>query len=142
MNPGALAGVITGVTELQDNVLGPAIVADMVRYAPERTGELRAGIHHYMDGTTLVVVSDAPYSAWVELGHRVFHPSTGVTGPEVVPEEPFMRPALYKYRTPEMLDPPAIFPVAVGHPGGPTYPHLIEYEVEKLGWVPQPGFIV
>lgn len=38
------------------------------------------------------------YAAWVELGHRVYHPSTGVTGPEVVPSEPFLRPALYTER--------------------------------------------
>lgn len=38
------------------------------------------------------------YAAYVEMGHRVFHPSTRITGPEVVPPEPFLRPALYQQR--------------------------------------------
>ena len=38
------------------------------------------------------------YAADVELGHRVYHPSTGTTGPEVVPPHPFLRPALYVER--------------------------------------------
>jgi hypothetical protein len=142
VHPGAMVGIVTGVVELQDKVLGPLITADAIRYAPERSGELKASLHHYMDGTTLIIEASAPYSAWVELGHRVFHPSTGLTGPEIVPEEPYLRPALYKYRSPDMLEPPAFFPIAVGHPGGPTYPNLIMYEEDKLNWHPSKNFQV
>lgn len=39
------------------------------------------------------------YAAYVELGHRVFHPSTRTVGPEVVPAEPFLRPALFQHRS-------------------------------------------
>lgn len=39
------------------------------------------------------------YAAFVELGHRVAHPSTGIVGPEVVPPRPFLRPALFQQRS-------------------------------------------
>ena len=49
-------------------------------------------VHHVEEG-------GRTYAAYVELGHRVYHPSTGVTGPEVVPAEPFLRPALFMRRS-------------------------------------------
>lgn len=48
-------------------------------------------VHHVDEG-------GRAYAAFVELGHRVFHPSTGVVGPEVVPAQPFLRPALFQER--------------------------------------------
>lgn len=48
-------------------------------------------VHHVEEG-------GRAYALWVELGHRVYHPSTGVVGPEVVPAEPFLRPALFTRR--------------------------------------------
>jgi hypothetical protein len=134
IDPGAIPNIEISIANFQDDTLGPLIVADAKRYAPHRTGNLAASIGHEVVGLTLYVFAMAPYAAWVELGHRVFHPSTGVTGPEVVVEEPFMRPALYKYRTPEMLEPPATFPVGIARPGGPTYPTVREYEQHVLGW--------
>jgi hypothetical protein len=48
-------------------------------------------VHHVEDeGRT--------YALFVEMGHRVFHPSTRVTGPESVPPHSFLRPALYQER--------------------------------------------
>ena len=38
------------------------------------------------------------YAAWIELGHRVYHPSTQTVGPESVSPRPFLRPALYTER--------------------------------------------
>lgn len=38
------------------------------------------------------------YAAYVELGHRVYHPSTGMVGPGTVAPRPFLRPALYTAR--------------------------------------------
>ena len=38
------------------------------------------------------------YATFVELGHRVFHPSTRIVGPQVVQAQPFLRPALYQER--------------------------------------------
>src|ERR1700722_7010353 len=71
---------------LFEEKLGPDITADAVRYAPlgpsrgedpkhPRTpphegGELKGDISFHMDDRTLVVRSDAPYSADVEGGTR------------------------------------------------------------------------
>ena len=40
-----------------------------------------------------------PYALWVEMGHRIAHPSTGIVGPEVKAAEPFLRPALFTRRS-------------------------------------------
>jgi hypothetical protein len=85
-----------------DTRLGPDIADDARRYCPERTGALRSSIEHHVEGDDLIVSAtgsdERTYAAYVELGHRVYHPSTGVTGPEVVPPQPFLRPALYTTR--------------------------------------------
>jgi len=116
------------VEEFLDGRLGPDIAADARRYCPksartqgrETAGQLRyhSGYrreadtspgslaesieHHISDGGALIVAAtgndEREYAVYVELGHRVFHPSTRVTGPEVVPPEPFLRPALYQQR--------------------------------------------
>lgn len=92
------------VEEFLGQRLGPDIAADARRYAPERTGALRDSIEHHLEGGTLIVSATGgdggrEYAAWVELGHRVHHPSTGITGPEVVPPEPFLTPALMQERS-------------------------------------------
>jgi len=133
MNMGATAEIEVASAAFLDDRLGPLIEEDAKRYAPKRTSKMADTIYHNVEGETLYIISPAPYSAWVELGHRVFHPSTGLAGPDFVPEQPFLRPAIYKYRTPESPDPPANFPVAISHPGI-SYPTLYLYEVEKLGW--------
>jgi hypothetical protein len=83
-----------------DDYLGPKI-ADRARiYCPVDTGALRDSIDKSMEGTTLVVsavggAGGREYAAYIELGHRVFHPFTHVTGPEWAVARPFLRPALY-----------------------------------------------
>ncbi|MHB1956706.1 MAG: hypothetical protein ACYCOU_23525 [Sulfobacillus sp.] len=134
MELGAIAEIHAAVDVFLDDRLGPLIVEDAKRYAPKRTGEMASTIFHTVLDGVLYIVSPAPYSAWVELGHRVFHPHTGIVGPEAVPEEPFLRPALYKYRTPQIEDPPATYPVAVSHPGGASFPNLLTYEEDVLHW--------
>lgn len=78
--------------------LGPEIEERAKRYVPIDTGALRESIEHHMDGTTLVVSATGSdvrtYAAYIELGHHVYHPSTGITGPEWVPGQPFLKPAL------------------------------------------------
>lgn len=86
-----------------EDSLGPDIAGDARRYCPERTGSLKDSIEHHIDGDDLIVSATGgddgrTYAAYVELGHRVYHPSTGITGPEVVPPQPFLRPALYQQR--------------------------------------------
>lgn len=78
--------------------LGPEIEERAKRYVPIDTGALRESIEHHMNGTTLVVSATGSdvrtYAAYIELGHHVYHPSTGITGPEWVPGQPFLKPAL------------------------------------------------
>ena len=63
-----------------------------VSLRPGRLGNVRTReVHHVDEG-------GRTYAAYVELGHRVYHPSTGITGPEVVAPRPFLRPALYQER--------------------------------------------
>lgn len=116
----AIGHVEADIEEFLDTELGPLITADAIRYAPKHTGRLAAGIEYYTDGTQLIVYSTAPYTLDVEFGHRVYHRFTGVVGPEVVPEEPFLRPALYKYRSPQDPEgtPPLVAP-GVEHVGTP-----------------------
>jgi hypothetical protein len=86
------------------NRLGPDIAGDALRYCPEDTGSLKDSIEHHLEGGDLIVSATGgaggrTYAAYVELGHRVYHPSTGETGPEVVPPSPFLRPALFQQRS-------------------------------------------
>jgi hypothetical protein len=118
--------VEAGMQQLFEDRLGPDIAGDAARYAPRRTGALAASVEHHIEGGDLIVsasgggvdedgnlyVSRRPghgvhhhveeegrtYAAYVELGHRVYHPSTGKTGPDTVAPQPFLRPALYKDR--------------------------------------------
>jgi hypothetical protein len=62
--------------------------ADQANYAGTSTTR---EVHHVDEG-------GRTYAVFVELGHRVYHPSTGITGPEVVPSQPFLRPALFTRR--------------------------------------------
>jgi len=48
-------------------------------------------VHHVEEG-------GRAYGAFVEAGHRKYHPSTGIVGPDVVAPRPFLRPALYQRR--------------------------------------------
>lgn len=87
---------------LADEKLGPAIAGDAYRFCPKDTEALADSVEHHMNGDVLVIKAtgsdERTYAAYVEMGHRVFHPSTGIVGPEEVPAEPFLRPALYQIR--------------------------------------------
>lgn len=48
-------------------------------------------VHHVDEG-------GRTYALWVEMGHRVYHPSTHTVGPEVVAAQPFLRAALFQRR--------------------------------------------
>ena len=89
--------------EYADTNLGPAIRDDARRYCPVDTGDLKDSITYDVATDHALIVSaygsdERWYAAYVELGHRVYHPSTGVVGPEIVPPQPFLRPALYQHR--------------------------------------------
>ena len=104
------------VHDFLDHTLGPLITADAIRYAPKRSGALKASIRYWVKDNTLYVGAFTGYAAYVELGHRVYHRFKRQIGPEVVPPEPYLRPALYKHRSAEMPDPPATYPVGTQHP--------------------------
>lgn len=100
----AMAQVMTAWGEFAEQRLGPDIARDAARFCPERTGALKESIEHHMDGDALIVSATGGdkgrvYAVYLELGHRVYHPSTGITGPEVVPPQPFLRPALFQERS-------------------------------------------
>jgi hypothetical protein len=99
-----LENVMASVSQWLDDDLGADIEADAVRYCPVDTGALRDSIEHHLNGNVLVVKATGSderfYARWVETGHRVAHPSTGIVGPERVPAQPFLRPALYAVRRP------------------------------------------
>lgn len=99
---GGEAEVLAAVDELFDTKLGPAIAKDAARYAPKRSGDLAGSVEHHLEGHTLIVSAtgsdERDYAAYVELGHRIYHPSTGRSGPDTVPPQPFLRPALYQER--------------------------------------------
>lgn len=102
MEPGWEEQVKTAAGQLLDQ-LGHEVEVDAKRYAPKDTGALARSIEHHMEGHTVVIsarggAGGREYAVYVELGHRVYHPSTGRTGPEVVPPQPFLRPALYQFR--------------------------------------------
>jgi hypothetical protein len=121
IDPDAIGHIEADIEEFLGTELGPLITADAIRYAPKRTGALAAGIEYYTDGLSLFVYSTAGYTLDVEFGHRVFHRFSGRVGPEIVPEEPFLRPALYKYRSPEDPEgtPPLVAP-GIQRSGRPT----------------------
>jgi hypothetical protein len=94
--------VSRAVDDFLDTRLGPDIASDARRYCPERTGALRSSIEHHLENGHLIVSAtgsdERTYALYVEAGHRVYHPSTGRVGPETVPPQPFLRPALYSQR--------------------------------------------
>lgn len=95
--------VLEAWDEYADTRLGPAIRDDAKRYAPVDTGALRDSIENHMgDDHALIVKAtgsdERTYALYLETGHRVYHPSTGVVGPEIVPPSPFLTPALYQQR--------------------------------------------
>lgn len=103
MSPGWQERLMERWRQFADAKLGPAITDDMRRYCPVDTGALRDSIEHHMNADALIVKATGgaegrTYAAWIELGHRVYHPSTGIVGPEVVAPQPFIRPAVYQVR--------------------------------------------
>jgi HK97 gp10 family phage protein len=69
--------------------LATQVMADAKRIVPVRTGRLRASIGTgHIDGNSAVVQASAPYAGYVELGTRYMR------------AQPYLRPALYKFRSP------------------------------------------
>lgn len=77
------------------------VESDAKALAPVDTGRLRASISSEVSGDTARIGSDLDYAGFVEEGHRVAYRgadgATHYTG-EVVPPQPFLKPALYRKR--------------------------------------------
>jgi hypothetical protein len=128
MDPDFIPKVRADTAIFMDERLGPPIAGDARRYAPvgestpatprkapHEAGELKASITHYMEGEVLIVEAAAPYAAYIEMGtfphiiraqgpwslHNVLtdqYWGRPVHHPGNRPE-PYLRPALYRYRT-------------------------------------------
>lgn len=94
--------VLAATAQLLDGDIGPDIADDARGFCPVLTGDLQQSIEHHMNGYVLIVKATGSderfYALYVEMSHRVFHPSTRIVGPEVVPAQPFLRPALWQIR--------------------------------------------
>jgi len=101
-DPDAQAHIDDAIAAFFLDELGPAIRDDAKRFCPKRTGGLAGSIERHLEGRTLIVSAsgseDRAYAAYVELGHRIYHPSTQTAGPDVVAPSPYLRPALYAQR--------------------------------------------
>lgn len=77
------------------------VLVDAKAGAPVDTGELRDSLESEVRGETGRVGTDLNYGVYVEEGHRVAYAGpdgeTVFTG-EVVPPQPYLRPALYRKR--------------------------------------------
>lgn len=82
-----------------DRHLGPAILADAQRAVPVDSGDLQRDLGHEAHGAELRVgpKGDTDYGAYVELGSAHVS-STGTV--YHIPASPFLRPSLYRRRTP------------------------------------------
>ena len=105
IDDGAIRAAIgEGLGKVARERLGPAIREDAKRFCPVDTGALRDSIKDSYDeaSQTLYVTAtgdgERNYAYFVETGHRVWHPSTGIVGPQRVAPEPFMRPAIWQQR--------------------------------------------
>jgi hypothetical protein len=124
MAPGADAAlrdaVAAGLEKLFDKRLGPDITADAERGCPKLTGRLSASLRFRIDRSarlpSLIVGSfpddkgRVPYAAAVEMGFhgmeavRSYVTKTGRRVPARIrrgntPEQPYLRPALYRKRS-------------------------------------------
>ncbi len=88
------------VRELLERLSGE-VLEDAKALCPVDTGHLRESLSRGIEGTTARIGTDLNYGLYVEEGHRVAYRGedgeTHFTG-EVVPPQPFLRPALYRLR--------------------------------------------
>lgn len=98
--PGWKEKIADDVRELFSKLTGE-VLEDAKRLVPVDTGHLRESLSSEIRGDTARIGSDLNYALYVEEGHRV-----GYAGPDggtvftgdVVPPQPYLRPALYRRR--------------------------------------------
>lgn len=92
--------IAADVRELFGKLVGD-VLDDAKRLVPVDTGHLRESLSSEINGDTARIGSDLNYALYVEEGHRVAYRGadgeTHFTG-DVVPPQPYLRPALYRKR--------------------------------------------
>lgn len=94
------ARINADVQELFGKLVGD-VLDDAQRLVPVDTGHLLESLDSEINGDTARIGSDLNYALYVEEGHRVAYAGpdgeTVFTG-DVVPPQPYLRPALYRKR--------------------------------------------
>lgn len=86
MDAAARAEIDAAITRMLEKV-GRDVAADAARFAPIRSGALKASVKvEPVQDNTVVVRANANYAGYVELGTRYMH------------AQPYLRPALYRVR--------------------------------------------
>ncbi|RSM60581.1 hypothetical protein DMH03_17690 [Amycolatopsis sp. WAC 01376] len=92
--------ITADVRELFGRLVGE-VLDDAKRLVPVDTGHLRESLSAEINGDTARIGSELNYALYVEEGHRVAYAGpdgeTVFTG-DVVPPQPYLRPALYRRR--------------------------------------------
>ncbi|QKV74539.1 HK97 gp10 family phage protein [Amycolatopsis sp. Hca4] len=92
--------IAADVRELFGQLVGE-VLDDAKRLVPVDTGHLRESLSSEINGDTARIGSDLNYALYVEEGHRVAYRGpdgeTVFTG-DMVPPQPYLRPALYRRR--------------------------------------------
>ncbi|AXB47309.1 HK97 gp10 family phage protein [Amycolatopsis albispora] len=99
-NPHWREGIAADVREWFGDLVGE-VRDDAVRGVPVDTGTLRDSVYATVDGDVGRIGTELNYGLYVEEGHRVAYVGpdgeTVYTG-DVVPPQPWLRPALYRNR--------------------------------------------
>jgi hypothetical protein len=98
--PGWREKIAADVRELFGQLVGD-VLDDAKRLVPVDTGHLRESLDSEINGDTARIGTELNYALYVEEGHRVAYRDangeTVFTG-DVVPPQPYLRPALYRKR--------------------------------------------
>lgn len=100
-DPGWRERIAADNRALLARIVGDVLV-DAKAAVPVDTGELRDSLESEIRGETGRIGTNMNYGLYVEEGHRIAYkdPATGETvfTGEVVPPQPYLRPALYRNR--------------------------------------------
>ncbi|MET8848052.1 HK97 gp10 family phage protein [Amycolatopsis sp. NPDC004625] len=93
--------IAADVRDLFGRLVGE-VLEDAQAMVPVDTGHLRESLSSEIRGETARIGSDLNYALYVEEGHRVAYrdPHTGETvfTGDIVPPQPYLRPALFRRR--------------------------------------------
>jgi hypothetical protein len=89
------------IDQFFDERLGPDVAGTATVLCPKRTGDLAKSIEYSVSDTVLTISATGSderwYAYWVETGHRLV--AWGRQTDEFVAPRPFLRPALYQFRS-------------------------------------------